>query len=253
MKYHIDPDAKSSGRRAAMAAATALREALVARGEANIVVGTGASQFVVLEAFIAEPDIRWDRVNVFHLDEYVGLPIHHPASFRKYLWERFQAKLPLPLKSMYYLDGEIDAQAEAERAGKIIQQHPIDMAFAGIGENGHLAFNDPPADFDTEEPYLVVDLDEGCRNQQFGEGWFSSFDDVPKQAISMSVKQIMKSKTIVATVPDTRKAKAVQACLEGEVSNLAPASILQEHQNCFIYLDEAAASLLSSETKAAAS
>ena len=253
MKYTIDPDPVSSGYRAAMAAAAAVREAISARGEANIVVGTGASQFAVLDAFIVEPDIRWDRVTVFHLDEYIGLPIHHPASFRKYLWERFQAKLPLPLKAFHYLDGEIDAAAEAKRVGDLIARHPIDMLFGGIGENGHLAFNDPPADFDTEEPYLVVDLDEACRQQQFGEGWFDTFDDVPKQAISMSVKQVMKAKTLIVTVPDERKAKAVKACLEGPVSNMAPASILQQHDQCQIYLDEAAASLLDAKTKAAAS
>ena len=163
MQIQIDPDPQSSGRRAATDGAALIRTALQQRGEARVIVATGASQFAMLEALVAEPDIRWDRVTCFHLDEYVGLEIHHPASFRRYLWERFHAKLPLPVRAFHYLDAEIDAEAEARRVGRLLAEGPIDVAFVGIGENGHLAFNDPPADFDTDEPYLVVDLDEDCR------------------------------------------------------------------------------------------
>jgi glucosamine-6-phosphate deaminase len=183
-------------------------------------------------------------VTAFHLDEYIGLPITHPASFRKYLWERFASKLPLPLAAFHYIDGEGDATAECRRLGALISAGPIDVAFVGIGENGHLAFNDPPADFETEDPYIVVDLDDACRRQQLGEGWFPTFDDVPKQAISMSIRQIMKSRCIVASVPDQRKAEAVRVSVKGPVSPHAPASILQQHPDCTLYLDPASASLL---------
>ena len=181
---------------------------------------------------------------MFHLDEYIGLPVTHPASFRKYLQERFLSKVA-PLKAVYLVNGETDAKAECERLGDLIMNHPIDTALVGIGENGHLAFNDPPADFETEQPYIIVELDEACRKQQFGEGWFKSIDDVPRQAISMSIKQIMKAKHIVCSVPDERKAMAVKNSLEQPVSNLYPASILQLHPNCVCYLDKSSVSLLS--------
>jgi len=247
----IDKDKQASGRHAAEDGAAAIRAAIAERGEAHVIVATGASQFEMLAALIDAPDLRWDRVTFFHLDEYVGMPIDHPASFRRYLWERFHSQLPLPPRAFHYLDGEGDADAEAKRVGETIRKHPIDVAFVGIGENGHLAFNDPPADFDTEEPYLIVNLDEDCRQQQFGEGWFERFDEVPTQAISMSVNQIMKSRVIITTVPDERKAKAVKACVEGPVTNDAPASILQQHERCGIYLDPLAASLLDSAEPAA--
>jgi glucosamine-6-phosphate deaminase len=152
--------------------------------------------------------------------------------------------LPVPLAAFHYLNGDSDPQQECARVGALLQQEPIDVAFVGIGENGHLAFNDPPADFETTQPYLVVQLDEACRQQQYGEGWFPSFEAIPRQAISMSIRQIMNSRAIICTVPDQRKASAVRACLQGPISPLAPASILQEHGSCTIYLDPPAASLL---------
>ena len=194
---------------------------------------------------MAEPNIAWDKVTGFHLDEYVGLPIDHGASFRLYLWKRFVSQLPLPISRFHFLNAEGDCQAECDRVGSELKQHEIDVAFVGIGENGHLAFNDPPADFEIESPYIVVDLDDACRKQQLGEGWFPTFDDVPKQAISMSVKQIMKSKAIVCTVPDERKANAVRGSVEGEVSVDVPASILQQHANTVLFLDKPSASQLS--------
>jgi len=181
---------------------------------------------------------------MFHLDEYIGLPITHPASFRKYLQERFLAKVP-PLKAAWLINGESEAERECARLGEIIAKHPVDVALIGIGENGHLAFNDPPADFETEQPYIIVELDEACRKQQFGEGWFTSVEEVPRLAISMSVKQILQSKYIICSVPDSRKAVAVQNCLQQPVSNLYPASILQFHPNCTCYLDQSSAALLS--------
>jgi glucosamine-6-phosphate deaminase len=244
MELGIWPTKEQMGKSAAAAGAQHIRTALAKRGEANIIVATGASQFEVLAALIEEPGINWNRVTGFHLDEYVGLPIDHPASFRGYLWKRFVSRLPHPLRAFHFLDGEGDAEAECRRVGDIIRRHPIDVAFVGIGENGHLAFNDPPADFQTEDPYLVVQLDDACRRQQLGEGWFPTFDDVPKQAISMSVRQIMKSAAIICTVPDTRKAEAVRNSVEGEVTPNVPASILQRHEQCTLFLDTPAASLL---------
>ena len=244
MDTHIYPTKQESGRAAAERGAKAIRAAIDARGQANVIVATGASQFAMLDHLVTIPDLRWDRVTAFHLDEYVGIPITHPASFRKYLWERFQQRLPLPLKAFHYLDGEHDAPAECRRVGAILRSHPIDVAFVGIGENGHLAFNDPPADFDTDEPYLVVALDDDCRRQQLGEGWFATLADVPTRAISMSVRQIMKSAEIIATVPDARKAVAVQKSLESAIDPMVPASILRQHPRCGIYLDAQSGALL---------
>lgn len=232
------------GQAAAAHGAALVREALRQRGVANIIVATGASQFEMLEALSREPEIAWHRVTGFHLDEYAGLPITHPASFRLYLWKRFVSRLPLPLSAFHFLDGERDLQEECSRVGNILKQHPIDVAFVGIGENGHLAFNDPPADFETESPYLVVELDDACRRQQLGEGWFPTFEDVPRRAISMSIRQIMKSKAIVCTVPDRRKAEAVRNAVQGEVTPQVPASILQQHPKATLFLDRESASLL---------
>jgi len=234
------------GRRAATQGAEWIREALSKNGRATIIVATGASQFEMLEALVKEPGIAWDKITAFHLDEYVGMPITHGASFRKYLWERFHSKLPLPLAAFHYINAEKDPHGECERLGNLIRQKNVDVAFIGIGENGHLAFNDPPADFETEKPYLVVNLDEACRKQQLGEGWFPTLNDVPKQAISMSVKQILKSGAIVCTVPDERKANAVRGAVQGAVTPDVPASILQKHPRTQLFLDKASASLLKS-------
>jgi glucosamine-6-phosphate deaminase len=237
---------KDLGPRAAADGAALIRAAIAQRGHANIIVATGSSQFEMLEALAKEPDIRWDKVSGFHLDEYVGLPITHPASFRLYLWQRFLSRLPLPMGAFHYVSAETNPAAECERLGVLIGKHPIDVAFIGIGENAHVAFNDPPADFETDAPYILVELDDACRQQQFGEGWFPTFDDVPKKAISMSVRQIMRSRAIICTVPDERKAHAVRASVEGPVTPTAPASILQKHENTTLYVDAAAASLLKS-------
>jgi glucosamine-6-phosphate deaminase len=244
MNIQIMPDKQQLGKSAAAAGAELVRKAIAERGAASIIVATGASQFEMLARLSQEPHIDWHRVTGFHLDEYVGLSIKHPASFRRYLWERFVSRLPLPLAAFHYLDGEGEPAAEARRVSDIIRRQPIDVAFVGIGENGHLAFNDPPANFDTEEPYIVVKLDDACRRQQLGEGWFPTLGDVPREAISMSIRQIMKSRAIVCTVPDERKAEAVRNAVEGEVTPQVPASILQRHEQCTLFLDKPAASLL---------
>jgi len=235
-------DGAALSRAAAADAARAIRIAIGERGSARIVAATGASQIEFLRALTAEADIDWPRVELFHLDEYVGLPLSHPASFRRYLLDRLI--VPTGITRFHLLDGERDPQGVASEVGKILAERDPDVAFVGIGENGHLAFNDPPADFETGRPYLVVRLDEACRRQQVGEGWFASLDDVPSRAISMSVRQILKAQTIVAVVPDARKATAVEACLQGPVSPLAPASILRCHPDTSLYLDQQSAALL---------
>ena len=247
IKTYIDRSTMSVA--AARQAAQALRAAISARGDARIVAATGASQFEFLDVLTAAPGIDWSRVEMFHLDEYVGLSIDHPASFRTYLLERLIRKTGLT--RYHLLDGEHDAARVADEVGQAIARAPVDVAFVGVGENGHLAFNDPPADFITERPYLIVTLDEACRRQQVGEGWFASIGDVPSQAISMSVRQILKSREIICIVPEARKAQAVKACMGGEVSPMAPASILQTHANATVYLDRESAALLSPATRGA--
>jgi glucosamine-6-phosphate deaminase len=242
-KIEILADKFSLGQAAADHAARSLRWALSNHGSARIVAATGASQFEFLDALTGVPDIDWSRVEVFHLDEYVGLPPTHPASFRKYLFDRLIHRAGIT--RYYLLDGDGDPHGTVTRTGTELQSKPVDLLFAGIGENGHIAFNDPPADFQVSAPYLIVDLDEACRQQQVNEGWFSKLTDVPKKAISMSVRQIMRSKEIIVVVPDTRKARAVKACLEGEISPMMPASILRTHPNATIYLDTDSAALLS--------
>jgi glucosamine-6-phosphate deaminase len=245
VKVRVLADTKSMGAAAAAQAAESLRDTLQQKGGARIIAATGASQFEFLDALTSAPGIQWDRVEMFHLDEYVDLPADHPASFRKYLRERLIHKTGM-LK-YHLLDGDANIQSVIQRIGQEVCAAPIDIAFVGIGENGHLAFNDPPADFENESPYLVVDLDEPCRQQQVNEGWFASVAEVPRQAISMSIRQIMKSREILAIVGGERKARAVHACLEGRVTPAVPASILQTHAHTTIYLDQDSAALLSSQ------
>lgn len=243
MNVNIQQDAKALGIKAGEKSASLIKETISANGYANIILATGSSQFEVLNHLINEKGIDWSKITMFHLDEYIGLPLSHKASFRKYLKERFLDKVP-ELKAVHLINGEVNPEEECKRLGELIMKSPIDVALVGIGENGHLAFNDPPADFDTESPYIVVNLDQSCRQQQVNEDWFISIDDVPKQAICMSIKQIMKAKTIICSVPELRKAKAVRESLELGVSNMHPASILQNHPDCHLFLEKSSASLL---------
>ncbi len=242
MQVNVCNNSTALGQQAAAEGAAKIRDAIRERGEATILVATGASQFETLAALVRAPDIDWARVTGFHLDEYLGLPDSHGASFRKYLKERFVDLIPIG--KFHFVNGENDPEAECDRLGNLIRHHQVDVAFIGIGENAHLAFNDPPADFDTQQAYLVVDLDEACRRQQHGEGWFDEFSDVPLQAISMSVSQIMKAKHIVCSVPDLRKAEAVKKTVAGPITPAAPASILKSHGSATLYLDPPAASLI---------
>ncbi len=228
---------------AANEAASIIREAIAARRQAFLIAATGASQFEFLDALVLQARIDWGRVTFFHLDEYVGLSKTHPASFRRYLQERIVDRVQP--RAFHFLNGDApNPAAECQRVGMLIFRETIDAAFVGIGENGHLAFNDPPADFETNEPYLVVELDEACRRQQVGEGWFETIDAVPTQAISMSIQQILKARNVLCVVPDQRKATAVRDCLELPVSPLHPSSVLQQHPRATIYLDLESAALL---------
>lgn len=247
MKISICQDKMELGRQAASDGAEAIRRAIAARGQANVTVATGASQFEMLAELVKAPGIDWSKVVFFHLDEYPGMPESHPASFKKYLTERLVQKLPHAPKAFHFINSLADPAAECRRVGEIIKRHPIDVAFIGIGENGHLAFNDPPADFTTEEPFILATLDEPCRRQQFGEGWFATLEDVPQKAISMSIREIMKAAKLFCSVPDARKAKAVKAALEGPVTPQVPSSILQEHGDVTVYLDPDSSSLLSAK------
>ena len=243
MIIKVFDDKDSLGLAAAEQAADAIRTAILENNRARMIAATGASQFELLDALTSLPEIDWKRVEMFHLDEYIGLPADHPASFRNYLRARLIDKVGIV--HHHLLDGEQDPAAVIQTVGHALQSAPVDVALVGIGENGHLAFNDPPADFDTEEPYLVVTLDEACRRQQLGEGWFENLSDVPRQAISMGIRQILTAKEIIAVVPDARKARAVSLCCEGDISPLAPASILRTHSNTTLYLDKSSAALLS--------
>ncbi len=232
------------GEAAGNSSALKIESAIHDNNEANIILATGASQFATLQTLINYNIIDWSKVTIFHLDEYVGISENHPASFRLYLKQRFLEKVG-KVKNFHFINGGAENPVvECERLNKLINEIDIDVALVGIGENGHLAFNDPPADFDVNDPYIIADLDEKCKMQQVGEGWFKSLEDVPSQAISMSIKQIMKSKSIICAVPDVRKAQAVKDCVLGDISNLHPASILQNHKDCMIYLDKGSAELI---------
>ena len=243
MRLKVFNDKITLGRAAAEQAATAIRRAISERGEARIIAATAASQLEFLDALTKASGIDWTKVEAFHLDEYIGIPITHPGSFRKMLME--QLVLKTGIRQYHLLAGDAaEPAAVVRQIGTQLASAPIDIAFLGIGENGHIAFNDPPADFNTEEPYIIVNLDEACRQQQVGEAWFADLSQVPKQALSMSAKQILKAKEILAVVPDKRKARAVKACFEGEISPMAPASILRRHPNATVYLDTNSASML---------
>lgn len=228
------------GQKAAAQIVRLLKEAISARGEANLLVSTGASQFSTFEALLAS-DMDWSRVTMFHLDEYVDLPVNHPASFQKYLRERFTEKVNL--KRAVLIDGMEDPVETIRRLNEDISQNPIDVGVIGIGENAHIAFNDPPADFEIEAAYHVVNLDEACKRQQVGEGWFGGLADVPNQAISITPRQIMRCAHVISPVPGTRKAAAIAATLKAERPDpMVPASLLKTHPSFFLFLDEGSAS-----------
>jgi glucosamine-6-phosphate deaminase len=249
MLLRVFDDKISLGKAAAIQAAAAIRSAIAERGQARVVAASAASQFEFLEALTASPGIQWKEVELFHLDEYIGLPMTHPASFCKFLQERLIGKTGIV--HSHLLDGSRDPKEVIRSVGEAISSAPIDIAFLGIGENGHIAFNDPPADFEIEEPYITVALDHACRMQQVGEGWFKDLDAVPTHAISMSVRQVLKAREILAVVPDARKASAIKLCFDGPISPMAPSSILRNHSSATVYLDRQSSALLSPATLSA--
>ena len=238
MIIHVYRTPEEMGNEAARLIAEKLNAAIAQKGEARLLLSTGASQFEMMDALIHMP-VDFAKVTMFHLDEYVALPVTHIASFRKYLQERFVDKVPL--KEAVFVNGEGNVEANIAAITARIKEAPIDVGVIGIGENGHIAFNDPPADFDTEASYKVVNLDERCKRQQVGEGWFATVDDVPKQAISMTVKQIMACDSIVSVVPHAVKAEAVKNTLERDVTNLVPATIMKTHPDFNLFLDSESA------------
>jgi glucosamine-6-phosphate deaminase len=248
MILRLFPDKISLAKAAADQAASAMRSAILERGRARVIAASAASQIEFLAALTEARGVSWKDVELFHLDEYIGLPPDHPASFCRYLQEHLIGKTGIT--NHHLLNGVEDPAKVIREVGQALASAPIDVAFVGIGENGHIAFNDPPADFETEEPFLVVNLDEACRRQQVGEGWYRDISEVPRQAISMSVSQIVKASEILAVVPDARKAQAVRACFDGEISPLAPASVLRRHPRATVYLDTHSAALLNPATLA---
>ena len=241
MRIAVHATAADLGRAAAREGASALRAAAEANGEAVCVLATGASQFATLEALVTL-DVPWHKVTLFHLDEYVGLDADHPASFVRYLWDRAVRQLPRPPRQFHFIDGLAEPSAEARRLGGLFRA--ADVTFLGIGENGHLAFNDPPADFAAPEPFAAVDLDDACRRQQLGEGWFPTLADVPRRAVTMTVPFILQSRLVVASVPDARKADAVARAVDGPRTPDCPASALRSHGDCTLHLDPASAARL---------
>lgn len=238
MEVRICKDRYELGKSAAKHVASELKKCIAENGSARIVLSTGASQFDTIEALTKEEGIKWECVEMFHLDEYVDLPETHPASFRKYLKERFVDKVAA-LKGVHFVDGTKEGIAALT---KELRSAPIDIGLIGIGENGHIAFNDPPADFDTKEAYIIVNLDERCKKQQMGEGWFATIDDVPKQAVSMTTYQIMQCKQIISCVPYAVKAEAIEKTLKtAETTNMVPSTLLKTHPDFILYIDSESA------------
>ena len=245
MKVKVSKNSKELGKEAAALAARILNKCIAEKGKARLVLSTGASQFETLIALL-KVDVDWSKVEMFHLDEYINLPESHPASFRKYLKERFVNLVKI--KKVYFVNGEGDVKQNIKELTDKLRKEPIDLGLIGIGENGHIAFNDPPADFGTKEAYLVVDLDENCKKQQVREGWFPTVDDVPKQAISMSVYQIMQCNAIISSVPYKIKANAIKLMLESDLTSMIPATMLKTHKDATVFLEEESASLADDKT-----
>ena len=242
MQLHVLETPAQLGQKAAEQTAAVLNEAIAAKGSARIILSTGASQFDTIEA-LRKQKVDWTKVEMFHLDEYIGIGNDHPASFIKYLKERF-LKDDIPMKHSYFIDGLRDPDEMMAEVTKDLLAAPVDVALIGIGENAHIAFNDPPANFDTKESFIIVELDEACKAQQVREKWFATLDDVPKIAITMTVHQIMQAKVIISCVPYPQKAQAVANTVNNDVTNMIPATILKTHPNWSLYVDKDSAALL---------
>jgi glucosamine-6-phosphate deaminase len=239
MIINISSDATELGSRAGHFAALKLKKIIRESGCARLLLSTGSSQFETLESLLKE-NIEWERVEVFHLDEYIGIDESHNASFRKYLKERFLRTIQV--KKFHGVQTEGDIVENIRLLTTELRKYPVDLALIGIGENGHIAFNDPPADFDSHEAYKIVNLDEKCRMQQVNEGWFRSLEDVPLKAVSMTPWQIMQSRIIISCVPHKVKAMAVRNTLSGSLTSMVPATLLKQHPDFNLYLDYNSAS-----------
>jgi len=245
MDIRVVEDRVQMGAQAGALAAQILKGAIESRGQARLVAATGTSQFELLSALCRDRSVDWPSVELFHLDEYLGIPSNHPASFRRFLRERLVE--PAGIGTVHWLDGTADPRMVMAEVGIALRRAPIDLACVGVGENGHLAFNEPPADFSTTEPLMVVELQEISRRQQVGEGWFRNLEDVPARAMTMTIPEILRAARIVCVVPDARKARAVRACFgAGRITPDAPASALLGHPGCVVYLDRASATGLES-------
>ncbi|MDQ1385265.1 MAG: glucosamine-6-phosphate deaminase [Actinomycetota bacterium] len=245
LTVHVD-DIDEMARDAAVEAADAIRAAIVDRGEANVMLATGNSQLAFLVELVQMPDVEWERVRAFHMDEYVGLSASHSASFRRYMRERVAAHLPV--MEFHYIEGDApDPEAEAARYAALLRENPLDLTCAGIGENGHLAFNDPPvADFDDPLDVKVVALDEASRRQQVDEGHFATLDEVPTHAVTVTIPALLLAERVLVIVPELRKARAVREALYGPISTACPASILRRQENAILFLDLESSTLLDS-------
>ena len=243
MAVYILDNSEELGEKAADLIAKKLNEAIEKRGQARIILSTGASQFETIK-YLVEKNVDWEKVTMFHLDEYLELPETHKASFRRYLKERFTRKVPV---KVHFVNTEGDVEENLKELTREIRKDIIDIGVIGIGENGHIAFNDPPADFETQEAYRIVALEERCRKQQLNEGWFPTLDEVPFKAVSMTPYQIMQCETIVSSVPGERKAEAVRNTLKSEeVTNMVPATLLKTHKDWHLFLDKESSSLIDS-------
>jgi glucosamine-6-phosphate deaminase len=241
MEKYIFDSPQQLGKEASAHATALLKQAIFEKGYARLLLSTGQSQFEFFQHLIQE-DIDWSKVEVFHLDEYIGIEETHPASFVKYIKDRL-LKFVTP-KKCYFVESSGNIEENIKHLTDEIRKEPVDVAMIGIGENCHIAFNDPPADFVVKESFIVVTLDEGCRRQQVGEGWFKDISEVPEKAVTMTVEQILKSKHIISVVPHRSKAQAVKKTVEEEITNEFPATILKTHPYFILLLDKASASLL---------
>jgi len=248
MKLVIEQDVNDLAAIACKQIRNTLNKAVDEKGGASLLISTGASQFSLFQTLVGEQGskpVPWDKIDVYHLDEYVGLPPMHTASFCRYIRERF-ADFVKP-REVHYIYGDRDISATLDRMNGIMKNLTIDLGLIGVGENGHIAFNDPPADFTATDPYIIVELNESCKRQQVREGWFNDVDSVPKNAFTMSVRQILKCAEIVSFVPYTVKAEAVYGMLTQDVNNMAPATILKTHPNLTLYLDGGSSEKLNPE------
>jgi glucosamine-6-phosphate deaminase len=243
MRITICEDKHDLGYQAAKLGIARIREAIELNGRATIAVATGLSQ-ISLYSHLANADLPWSKVEAYGLNEYVGIDEEHPSSFRSYLRKHFISRIE-DLGAYHEVRGDYPNLAkEVDRLNTLINDRPVDVTFLSIGENGHIGLNDPPADFNTRQPFIVVDLDERCRRQQVSEGWFSSLGEVPHQAITMSVRQIIRSKYLICSVPDQRKARAVASCLYDQITPYSPSTLLRTKRECTLFLDRPSSMLV---------